>query len=318
MAFQVFLQFLNIQDFLGDWYSGFHGCIMSSISQISSSHGFRSYMSASCQVLSSIQGFIGVWRQVFPWFIVPTASQVPLKFRIYLCSVSSVSLVLLISRISEKTGIQGFMGVSCQVFAWFLVPRVSQVSSVLAVVSHVSLVFSELIPMKSGDRVHGYIVSRATLVSCAQGFYCLGFPVPCSSIYLFLLCLVSLVSWVYCVKCFYSFQFSGFLKSLVFRGVHCAKVFRDVLCPVFPWFPCPNFLRFPWFRILGVYQCPGFLGCIMSSVFIDLHFIVATQGTLNSPAFKDAGMSACCTQCPDFSWFLIPSILLYRVLWVFS
>ena len=78
-------------------------------------------------------------------------------------------------------------------------------SSVLAVMSHVSLVFSELIPKKSGDRVHGYIVSRATLVSCAQGFYCLGFPVPCSSIYLFLLCLVSLVSWVYCVKCFYSF-----------------------------------------------------------------------------------------------------------------
>ena len=127
MAFQVFLQFLNIQDFLGDWYSGFHGCIMSSISQISSSHGFRSYMSASCQVLSSIQGFIGVWRQVFPWFIVPTASQVPLKFRIFLCSVSSVSLVLLISRISEKTGIQGFMGVSCQVFAWFIVPTASQV-----------------------------------------------------------------------------------------------------------------------------------------------------------------------------------------------
>ena len=73
------------------------------------------------------------------------------------------------------------MGVSCQVFAWFLVPRVSKVSSVLAVMLSVSLVFSELIPMESGDQVHGYIVSRATLVSCAQGFYCLGFPVLCYS-----------------------------------------------------------------------------------------------------------------------------------------
>ena len=43
----------------------------------------------------------------------------------------------------------------------------------------------------------------------------------------------------------------------------------------------------------------------MSSVFIDLHYIVATQGTLNSPAFKDAGMSACCTVYIVSRFFLV-------------